>query len=132
MRYFISGHRDLTITEFREHYVPLIQKIIKEDIWCEFVVGYCEGCDRMFVEWMQEHAPSHDILIFHCIPIWDKFLEQYPNLHFYKCNTYEDCDVAMTLNSDFDIAWVRLGRENSHTANNIRRRYGLNTQSSTT
>lgn len=125
MRYFISGHRDLTYTEFREHYVPLIQKIIRYDLLCEFIVGYCEGCDRMFLEWMQKHFPSHSILIFHCIPIHDEDLKQYHNLYFYKCDTYEDCDVTMTLNSDFDIAWIREGRENSHTAKNIKRRYGF-------
>jgi hypothetical protein len=32
----------------------------------------------------------------------------------------------MTLASDFDIAWVRPGKEDSHTAKNIKRRYGFN------
>ena len=31
----------------------------------------------------------------------------------------------MTKDSDFDIAWIRPGREDSHTALNIKRRYGL-------
>ena len=125
MRYFVSGHRDLTISEFREHYVPLIQKIIKDDVWCEFVVGFCEGCDLMFIEWMKEHAPSHDLLVFHCTHIPENFWDNYPNIYLYKCDDHETCDTAMTRNSDFDIAWVRLGRENSHTAKNIKRRYNL-------
>ena len=125
MRYFVSGHRDLTISEFREHYVPLIQKIIKDDVWCEFVVGFCEGCDLMFIEWMTEHAPSHDLLVFHCTHIPENFWDDYPNIYLYPCDDFETCDTAMTRNSDFDIAWVRLGREDSHTAKNIKRRYNL-------
>ena len=39
---------------------------------------------------------------------------------------YDACDKVMTCNSDFDVAWVRPGKENSYTANNIRRRYGFN------
>ena len=79
----------------------------------------------MFLEWMQEHAPSYDVLIFHCTPICDKFLEHRPHIYFYKCNTFEDCDVTMTCNSDFDIAWIRSGKEDSYTAKNIKRRYNL-------
>lgn len=125
MRYFVSGHRDLTISEFREHYVPLIQKIIRDDVWCEFVVGFCEGCDLMFIEWMKEHAPSHDLLVFHCTHIPENFWDDYPNIYLYHCDDFETCDTAMTRNSDFDIAWVRLGREDSYTAKNIKRRYGF-------
>ena len=125
MRYFVSGHRDLTPTEFREHYVPLICKIIKDDVWCEFVVGFCEGCDRMFIDWMKEHAPSHDLLVFLCTEHSEDFWDHYPNVYLYKCYSYDECDATMTHNSDFDIAWVRLGKENSHTANNIKRRYNL-------
>lgn len=125
MRYFVSGHRDLTISEFREHYVPLIQKIIKDDVWCEFVVGFCEGCDLMFIEWMKEHAPSHDLLVFYCTNIPENFWDDYPNIYLYYCDDFETCDTAMTRNSDFDIAWIRPGREDSHTAKNIKRRYNL-------
>ena len=67
----------------------------------------------------------YDVLIFHCTPICDKFLEHRPRVYFYKCNTFEDCDVTMTCNSDFDIAWIRSGKEDSYTAKNIKRRYNL-------
>ena len=45
--------------------------------------------------------------------------------NIYKCKSYDECDSIMTLSSDFDIAWVRPGKEDSHTAKNIKRRYGL-------
>ena len=34
---FISGHRDVTIEEFNEYYVPLIEEAIKQEH--KFVVG---------------------------------------------------------------------------------------------
>ena len=49
MIYFVSGHRDLTNEEFEAHYVPLIQKVLKSDIFPEFIVGDWEGCDSMFL-----------------------------------------------------------------------------------
>ena len=47
MVYFISGHRDLTDEEFAEHYIPVLSKIIEDDLFADFVVGDCEGCDKM-------------------------------------------------------------------------------------
>jgi hypothetical protein len=39
--------------------------------------------------------------------------------------SYDECDASMTKHSNFDIAWIRPGREDSHTAKNIKRRYNL-------
>ena len=39
MVYFISGHRDLTQEEFDTHYAPLIDEIMRNDVFTEFVVG---------------------------------------------------------------------------------------------
>ena len=39
MVYFISGHRDLTQEEFDIHYAPLIDDIMRNDVFTEFVVG---------------------------------------------------------------------------------------------
>jgi hypothetical protein len=49
----------------------------------------------------------------------------YFNMHCKRRRDYDECDVSMTHDSDFDIAWIRKGRENSHTAQNIKRRYNL-------
>ena len=63
MTYFVSGHRDLTQEEFNEHYVPLIDKVLREDIWADFVVGDWEGCDTMFIEYMASESHNTSILI---------------------------------------------------------------------
>lgn len=123
MRYFVSGHRDLTREEFEEHYVPLIQKVIKEDSWVEFVVGDWEGCDNMFIDYILYRFPNTFINVY-CVNS-PRIARIHETINICKRNTYDACDAAMTRNSDFDIAWIRPGRENSHTANNIKRRYGL-------
>ena len=39
MIYFISGHRDLTIEEFKKHYIPKIDEVCAFDKNAKFVVG---------------------------------------------------------------------------------------------
>lgn len=129
MTYFVSGHRDLTQEEFNEHYIPLIDKVIKEDVWAEFVVGDWEGCDTMFIEHLLTNPNYPDIIVV-CvkdprIKPFGEDLFHYCRTYSKSCNTYDECDEWMTYNSDFDIAWIRPGREDSHTAKNIKRRYGL-------
>lgn len=126
MRYFVSGHRDLTKEEFEEHYVPLIQKAVKEDSWVEFNVGDWEGFDSMFLEYMYRRFNDIFINVYYVEKPRPK-LELVNREHVFlnKRDTYDICDESMTRNSDFDIAWIRPGKEDSHTAKNIRRRYGL-------
>lgn len=130
MRYFISGHRDLTIKEFEEHYIPLIQKVVEEDIYADFIVGDWEGCDTQFLEWLLCTRPNNSIVEIYCVnfprvKIDNVSIINFENVFFTTKNTYDECDASMTKDSDFDIAWIRPGRENSHTANNIKRRYNL-------
>ena len=128
MRYFVSGHRDLTREEFEEHYAPLIKKVIEYDEWPSFIVGDWEGCDTLFVE----HLILEGYLVPFIVTYTDKLrTEKLINRFNKECilakseqlNTYDECDTYMTKNSDFDIAWIRPGREDSHTAKNIKRRY---------
>lgn len=47
MRYFISGHRDLTWEEFTKWYAPAISNAINNDRLACFVIGDCDGADKM-------------------------------------------------------------------------------------
>lgn len=31
MIYFVSGHRDLSYEDFKKHYIPIIERTIRED-----------------------------------------------------------------------------------------------------
>ena len=130
MKYFVSGHRDLTKEEFEKYYIPLIQKVMLYDEDAEFIVGDWEGCDTMFIEYMLEY--KFDVFInVYCvnspqmIPLKDFVSTEFPNIFINLRNTHDKCDASMTKDSDFDIAWIRPGKENSHTAKNIKRRYNL-------
>lgn len=130
MVYFISGHRDLTDKEFAEHYIPMLSKIIEDDLFADFVVGDCEGCDKKALEFLLSQPNYNFISIYYTKELKTRPMGSHPE-NFEKVFTYEmpdynACDEAMTCNSDFDVAWVRPGKENSYTANNIRRRYGFN------
>lgn len=132
MTYFISGHRDLTQEEFNIHYVPLIEKIITNDINTEFVVGDWEGCDTMFINYMLEQVDYPPITIYHVeknprIIYEGESVLNAEEIYNIKLRTYDECDARMTSDSDFDVAWIRPGREDSHTAMNIKRRYNLKT-----
>ena len=138
MRYFVSGHRDLTKEEFEKHYIPKIKYVLREDYDPHFVVGDWEGCDSMFIDFIKgDIGSSCKLSIFHTenfprvapgnIKSEDKLYEIYSEDHInlIKCNTYDDCDFFMTMESDFDIAWIREGRKDSHTALNIKRRFKI-------
>lgn len=116
--YFISGHLDLTMDEFRDHYIPRIAAAIAED--AAFVVGDARGCDLMAQLYLWDARIVH-VQVFHMhdrprnniggFAVRGGFLSD------------DDRDAAMTEASSADIAWVRPGRAGGGTAANLARRY---------
>ena len=126
MKYFISGHRDLTKEEFDEHYALRIYQTIVENYSVEFCVGDWEGCDSMFITYIEDNFVDITIHLYFVDKPRLRLNDNSENhLILHNLNTYNECDASMTKNSDFDIAWIRPGREDSHTAKNIKRRYNL-------
>lgn len=130
MIYFISGHRDLTKEEFDTYYIPLIDEIIRNDVFTEFVVGDWEGCDTMFINFLLEQVDYPPVTIYHVeeeprTKYGGESILNCENIYTIKLHTYDECDARMTSDSRFDVAWIRPGRENSHTAKNIKRRYNI-------
>ena len=128
MIYFISGHRDLTREEFNEHYTPIINRIIELDSFAKFIMGDWEGCDTLVYNYILPRLKQYQTIDIYYVDTvrFDNFNKAlYPQVVSRKCDSYEECDASMIYYSDFDIAWIRPGKENSHTANNVKRRYGL-------
>ena len=125
MIYFVSGHRNLTEKEFFDHYVPKIEKVMREDKSASFVVGDWEGCDSMFLNFIRHTYFIQPRIHVYYVNTPRVDLEELDNVNLYNKSTYDECDASMTRDSDFDIAWIRPGREDSHTALNIKRRFGL-------
>lgn len=126
MIYFISGHRDITEEEFKKYYVPAIYSAYYNDSDFEnFVVGDYEGVDKMAMDFITENLPCK-IIIFHMFDNprnTPKDESRVSYMGHYK--TDEERDAAMTRVSDVDIAYVREGRWNSGTAQNIKRRHTI-------
>lgn len=117
--YFISGHLDLTMDEFREHYVPRIIAALANDPAAAFVVGDARGCDLMAQLHLRE-ARALRVQVFHMFTKPRNNVGGYPTVGGFVTDFARD--VAMTAASDEDIAWVRPGREKSGTAANLARR----------
>lgn len=124
--YFISGHSDVTKSEFAEFYAPKILNAIEEN--SNFVVGDFIGLDTMAIEFLHNFIEKNPSMNFSA-----KKVSIFHKNDSADCNTFnfkkkggykgiEDRDIAMTNASQADILWIRDGKANSYTANNFRRR----------
>jgi hypothetical protein len=112
---FISGHLSLTEDEFGKHYRNQIDQAIERGD--SFVVGDARGADFLAQEYLL--GKTEMVTVFHMLE------KPRHNAGFVTIGgflTDQERDEQMTANSDSDLAWVRLGREKSGTANNLRRR----------
>jgi hypothetical protein len=117
---FISGHRDISENEFREHYENKIFEAINQD--CSFVLADCRGVDEQSQKFLKAFNVK-DVKVYHM------FEEPRYNSGFECIGGFQndiERDTAMTEASDYDIAWVRPGKERSGTAQNIERRKNIN------
>jgi hypothetical protein len=123
--YFISGHRDISKDEFELHYASKIRDIVEEDPYAKFVVGDYHGVDNLAQIFLYKLV-EEGILAFDSITVYHMFTEPRNNLCAFKTiggfTSDIERDSAMTNISDEDIAWVRLGKESSGTAQNLMRR----------
>lgn len=116
--YFVSGHLDLTRSEFQEHYAPRMQAAFEEG--ASFVVGDARGADLQAQDWLLfAQCPVERVKVYHM------FEAPRNNVGFPTVGGFTsdgERDAAMTAGSTDDIAWVRPGREKSGTAENLKRR----------
>ena len=125
--YFVSGHLDLSLQEFEKHYVPkLTESVEQKDA---FVVGDARGCDHMTQQFLRSKLFStlqglKRVRVYHMLER-PRFNDGFSNMGGFKSDA--ERDLAMTLASYKDIAWVRKGREKSGTAKNIARRAKVGT-----
>ena len=117
---FISGHLDLTQEEFDKHYKPAINYAIY--FGYSFVIGDARGADKM----SQEYIKGMGNNVWELVTVYHMFDKPRNNVGNFTTKggfkSDEERDIKMTLASDYDIAWVRPGREKSDTAKNIQRR----------
>ena len=127
--FFISGHRDLTEEEFEQFYIPKINEVIdKYD--ADFVIGEYEGADIMAQNYLVDTLNYNldKIFVYH---MGDKPRCSNPKIKNFISGFSDDIDrdTCMTIDSDEDIAFVRKGRYESGTSQNIIRRTEFDTKS---
>ena len=118
---FISGHLDLTLDEFSDHYEDKIRDAFHHGY--KFVVGDAPGADHLaqifLMEIVDVYGRFNDIKVFHMFDS-SRNNEGFETVGGFTSDLARD--KAMTLVSHFDIAWVRPDRESSGTQKNLERR----------
>ena len=104
MKYFISGHLDLTQDEFEKHYKSQIDAALCESS-SEFVIGDATGADLLAQQYL--FYKDKNVTIYH-IGSKPRNLANHCFSTHSGFKTDELRDEAMTQNSDIDIAWVRV------------------------
>lgn len=115
---YVSGHIDLTPEEFQTHYVPQLQIAIAQQH--KFVVGDAKGADTFAQGLFAYFLETNRVNVYHMFTSPRNNVGNFPTVGGFKSDN--ERDAAMTNNSDYDIAWVRPGRETSGTAKNLSRR----------
>ena len=115
--HFISGHLDLTPAEFDQHYKPALDAVLAVRDTEGFVVGDARGADTLAQQYLADKNAV--VYVYHMLEA-PRFNAGFPTQGGFKSD--HERDAAMTLASDFDIAWVRPGREDSGTQRNLSRR----------
>lgn len=121
--YFISGHRDITQKEFQVHYAKDIMNAVLRDPTSKFIMGDYYGVDEMAQEYLVELKKKYtdiDIVVYHMFETPRNCVSGLATKGGYKNDHHRDS--AMTVDSDEDIAWVRSGKADSGTAQNLLRR----------
>lgn len=121
--YFISGHRDITKKEFQLHYAKPIMNAVLRDPKSKFLMGDYYGVDEMAQAYLSELKNKYteiDIVVYHMFDSPRNCVDGFATKGGYINDHARDS--AMTVDSDEDIAWVRSGKSDSGTAQNILRR----------
>ena len=112
---FVSGHLDLTLSEFEEHYHPALDAALARGD--SFVVGDARGTDTLTQQYL--FGKTTAVVVYHMFTS-PRNNAGFPTLGGFT--TDEERDLQMTAASTRDIAWVRPGREKSGTQKNIAQR----------
>lgn len=125
--YFISGHTDINIREFTQMYARLILEALKEPN-SNFIIGDKDGTDALAQIFLKQELPKDELSRVKVFFKGDKpknyYSTEFGNVGGFSSD--EEANIAMTLCSEQDIAWIYKDREGSDVSKNILRRYTKN------
>ena len=100
--YFISGHIDINPDEFKTHYIHKIDEALSQQDGI-FVIGDANGTDTLAQTYLKDKTDK--VTIYHIKTSPLNNIGDFKTKGGYKNHNRKD--TAMTLISDYDIAWVR-------------------------
>ena len=121
--YFISGHRNITDTEFEFNYEPAINFALHENPDAKFVIGDCDGADIMAQNYLMDTIMIEPdrVTVYHMLDaprnVNSKITKTVGGF-----TTDEERDAAMTAASTKDIAFVKEMKISGTAKNLLRRR----------
>lgn len=101
MKYFISGHTDLTYDEFIKRYKDRIDRAVSEG--ASFVIGDAPGVDTYTNMYLSDKWL--DLVVYHIGTEPKNNPGNFPTCGGFK--NHDDKDAAMTNVSDEDILYIR-------------------------
>lgn len=110
---FVSGHMDMNLPEFLEHYKETLDNAVQAGH--KFVMGSAQGVDALALNYLLESGvPPKDITVYYLNKKEDtrsSFEALGVNIGEHHTNSYSQRDALMTQNSTYDIAYVRSAEE---------------------
>lgn len=108
----ISGHLDLTQSEFDARYMPYILEALIEGH--DFVVGDAKGADAMAQDYLKKRLSFFNainrVTVYHMYRI-PRYNAGFETRNGFTKDTGKD--AAMTADSDYDILWIRPEKHSS-------------------
>lgn len=113
---FISGHLDLTESQFAEHYIPKIKAALEANH--QFVMGSARGADTMALNYLLQHCSDKKRITVYVysrnVKSQDATIRKLSKFGVNVMSDFKsdsDRDAACTRASTYDIAWVRPKEE---------------------
>lgn len=124
--FFISGHRDITETEFEINYIPKINEVLHNYDNPIFIMGDYQGVDIMAQNYLMDIVgiEPEKVFVYHMFETPRNCNSKIIN-KIGGFQSDDERDEAMTAASSFDIAFIRDNNVITGTGKNILRRYKL-------
>lgn len=116
MTVFVTGHGDVTVGEFEEHYAGKIRELHR--LGNTFCVGDYRGCDLMTQSLLSDIGGTY--AVYHMFTAPRNIVRSAGTTTVGGFQNDGQRDAAMIDACDLIVAWVRPGREGSGTDRNIR------------
>ena len=102
--YFISGHLDYSCDEWTKIYKPMIDNVINKNN-NKFIVGDAIGSDYFSIKYLNDNIINKDNVTVYHLHEKPRFNTEFKTIGNFMSD--KDRDKQMTMDSDYDILYIR-------------------------